>query len=343
MRRWCSSIIAPPSPPGSEAFVLAVKEGDRQEVRRRLKCTFLRRRELLNSSDSEGVPCLHWAVRNSNREMLRLLVRKGASLGSVDSEGRSVVHQAARARDRDVMAFLLDNGGTSQEIINQKTKHGHTPLHTAVRADGPEIVSLLLESGADVNITDTQGWSPLHLAVIRGHSDCVVSILHFGIKVDMMTRGWTSLHLAALTDRVDIVSLLINGGADTSLINGQGKTALDIARESDNGKTAAIILEREFQSGLCLPTPPHTPATPRTNIATLERWRQELARDLGRFDQDDLHDEDSDSDNDNDNPNFEVEKSKLIEQIENVRQKQIADIKTKIQNESKKHEECVSR
>ena len=294
----------------------------------------------MNSKDQCGVPALHWAVRSSNTEMLRLMLRKGADVRTVDSRGETVLHQAARGRDRDLLQLLLDNGGNCRDLINQKTKHGHSPLHTAVRNDRAELVSLLLEHGADINMTDGQGWSALHLAVIRGHSDCVVSILHLATRVDLMTRGWTSLHLAALTDRVDIVSLLINAGADTSLRNAQGKTPLDIARDGDNAKTAAIILEREFQSGLPLPSPPPTPAS-ETKLATLERWRAELSRDLSRFDKDDLQDEEElDIATE---PIFEEEKSKLIQQIEKVKQRQVADLKTKIKDETIKHEESLLR
>ena len=156
----------------------------------------------MNSKDQCGVPALHWAVRSSNTEILRLMLRKGADVRTVDSRGETVLHQAARGRDRDLLQLLLDNGGNCRDLINQKTKHGHSPLHTAVRNDRAELVSLLLEHGADINMTDGQGWSALHLAVIRGHSDCVVSILHLATRVDLMTRGWTSLHLASLNIQI---------------------------------------------------------------------------------------------------------------------------------------------
>ena len=154
-----------------------------------------------------------------------------------------------------------------------------------------------------------------------------------------MTRGWTSLHLASLTHREDIVSLLINAGASTSLTNGQGKTPLDIARESDNEKTAAIILEREFQAGASLPSPPPTP-TSSTRLATLDRWRLELSEDLARLDNDDLQEEELD---DHLVFNFEEEKSRLIQQIEKVKQKQVDNLTGKIKEESKKHDDCLWR
>ena len=343
MRRWCSNILTPVSHPASQPLLEAVQAGDHLEVRRRLSSTFLRRRELLNSTDEAGLTALHWAVSGNNMEMVRLLLSKGASLKVIDNEGQSVLHSAVRTNNRELLAVLLHNGGSSPDFINQKTKLGRTPLHLAVRNDHPEIVTLLLEEGADGNITDSQGWSCLHLAVIRGHSDCLVSLLHQGVDVDQLTRGWTSLHLASLTNREDILSLLINAGASTALTNGQGKTPLDIARESDNGKTAAIILEREFQSGTSLPTPPPTP-TPTNKLATLDRWRLELTRDLARYDDDDLQEEESDLLHEHNLVhNFEEEKSRLIQQIEKVKEKQVENLRRNIKEESKKHDDCLVR
>ena len=343
MRRWCSSIITQASHPASQALLEAVQAGDQREVRRRLSSTFLRRRELLNCSDQGGLTALHWAVTSNNLEMVRLLLSKGASLKVRDNEGQSVLHTAVRTNNRELLAVLLHNGGSSADFINQKTVEGRTPLHLAVRNDQPEMVTLLLEEGADVKITDGQGWSCLHLAVIRGHSDCVVSLLHQGVDVDQLTRGWTSLHLASLTQREDILSLLINAGASTSLTNGQGKTALDIARDSDNGKTAAIILEREFQSGASLPSPPPTP-TPTTKLATLDRWKMELAKDLARFDEDDLQEEEcEDLTEQNRVLSFQEEKSRLVQQLEKVKQKQVENLTGKIKEESKKHDDCLLR
>ena len=347
MRRWCSSILTPPtsSHPASPGWLEAVKAGEVREVRRRLGSTFLRRRDLLASSDEAGLTALHWAVSSSKTEMVRLLLSKGASLGLTDREGETAVHSAVRTNNRELLALLLSSGGSSGDFINQKTTQGRTPLHLAVRSDHPEMVTLLLEEGADPDITDAQGWSCLHLAVIRGHSDCVVALLHQGVRVDRMTRGWTSLHLASLTHREDLVSLLINAGASTSLTNGQGKTALDIARDSDNEKTAAIILEREFQSGASLPSPPPTPAA-NSRLATLDRWRLELSRDLARFDNDDLEEEELDTPDppqQTPGPNFQEEKARLVQQIERVKQKQVDNLTNQIKEESRKHDDCLLR
>ena len=344
MRRWCSSILllsASHNSASQARLVEAVQAGDVREVRRRLRSG---RELLLNSRDEDGLTALHWAVSCNNLELVELLLSKGAQPGLTDSLGQTGLHRAVRTHNRELAALLLQNGGRPQPgLINQKCGAGRTPLHLAVRDNQPEMVSLLLEEGADVSLTDRQGWSCLHLAVIRGHSDCLVALLHQGVNVDQMTRGWTSLHLASLTQREDITSLLINSGASTSLTNGQGKTPLDIARESDNGKTAAIILEREFQAGASLPSPPPTPTT-TTKLATLDRWRLELARDLARLDEDDLQEEELDSLTEHNQVlNFQEEKSRLIQQIENVKQKQVENLTRQIKEESKKHDDCLLR
>ncbi|HJZ58755.1 MAG TPA: ankyrin repeat domain-containing protein, partial [Gemmataceae bacterium] len=56
--------------------------------------------------------------------------------------------------------------------------------------------------------------TPLHLAVVHGHSDVVEYLIQRGADVNADSGGgWTPLHLAARTDRLDIVKLLVESGA----------------------------------------------------------------------------------------------------------------------------------
>ena len=181
------------------AWLYLQQAGDQREVRRRLSSTFLRRRELLDCRDEEGgLTALHWAVRSNNTEMVRLLLSKGASLQVTDNEGQTALHRAVRTNNRELLTVLLRSGGSSGDVINQKTKAGRTPLHLAVRSDQPEMVTLLLEEGADAGIPDAQGWSCLHLAVIRGHSDCVVSLLHQGGRYSQARLSLKYFHSNAM-------------------------------------------------------------------------------------------------------------------------------------------------
>lgn len=126
------------------------------------------------------------------------------------NHGRSLV-EAAREGNSAVVKLLLDTPG-----VNANTKsetEGQTPLHLAVWHGPEEIVKLLLDNpGVDVNLPNKQGQTPLHLAVSRGHTAAVLLLLQTpGIEVNADDRyGHTPLRSAAVHGREYIAQLLLD-------------------------------------------------------------------------------------------------------------------------------------
>ncbi len=57
--------------------------------------------------------------------------------------------------------------------IDQADQHGWTAMHVAAWQGYPTLVRTLLESQAQVNVYDNAHLTPLHLAAMAGHRDCV--------------------------------------------------------------------------------------------------------------------------------------------------------------------------
>jgi len=74
----------------------------------------------------------------------------------------------------EVVEFLLEHGADP----NIKNNDGSTPLHYA--ADNSKVVEVLLEHGADLNIRDKYGATPLHDAAENGHPEVVELLLEHG-------------------------------------------------------------------------------------------------------------------------------------------------------------------
>jgi len=121
-------------------------------------------------------------------------------------------------RDGDielVQALLLYNNGAD---INIQDKQGWTPLHWAARYGREATVELLLDKGADINIQDKQGWTPLHWAAYNGHEAIVQLLLAKGADASLQNiDGWTPLHYAVLNGYVAIAQLLLAKGANVNL------------------------------------------------------------------------------------------------------------------------------
>jgi len=94
-----------------------------------------------------------------------------------------------------------------------------------------EAVKQYLADGVDVNAKDKRGFTPLHLAAIKGHKGIAKLIVTKGADVNAKDKlGWTPLLWAAGSGHKEIVELLISKGADVNAKNDEGKTPLDRAK-----------------------------------------------------------------------------------------------------------------
>ena len=106
--------------------------------------------------------------------------------------------------------------------INSKYTAGWTLLHIAINKKHTEIAQLLIEKGADVNIRDNQGRTPVHLAVETGQKAIVEALIAKGADLNVMdTRADNALTLARKNNQTEITELLLKNGAkepDLSLL-----------------------------------------------------------------------------------------------------------------------------
>ena len=84
------------------------------------------------------------------------------------------------------------------------TSQGQSDLFDAARYGASEKIQSLLDSGADPNAEDNNGWTALMIAAIHGHSTIVEILLDAGAYIDQKDNaGWTALMLAALEGQAE--------------------------------------------------------------------------------------------------------------------------------------------
>ena len=116
--------------------------------------------------------------------------------------------------------------------VNGLDSLDQTALLAAISHNSLDEVQLLLAHGADVNLADNAGWTPLHYAAWFASSSVVLKeLLDHGASIDARNgRGITPLYFASVTGHEAQVRLLLERGADRSLASTSGYTPLRAAK-----------------------------------------------------------------------------------------------------------------
>lgn len=106
------------------------------------------------------------------------------------------------------------------QLVNGKaTIYGIAPVHNAVAnthtSHSNNMLNQVLEMEADVNVTDTNGWTPLHHAAQYGELEAITSLIKRGASVHIFSnKGYFPIHVAALNNQSKAIKLLVEYGAN---------------------------------------------------------------------------------------------------------------------------------
>ncbi len=216
---------------------------------------------------------LDQAAGGGRKDIVQLLIAKGANVNTKTDEGSTPLHSAAANEHENIAELLIAKGAD----VNAKKKNGLTPLHLATGSGwqgGYEIAKLLISKGADVNVNskgDMNGGPPLHNAAREGRKETIKILIANGADVHAKSNGGTTpLHAAAngrripryrpgqpdhgisgeqIADLLIIVETLIAKGADVNAKTDKGTTPLDSAILGKNKETTDLLRKHGGKTG----------------------------------------------------------------------------------------------
>jgi uncharacterized protein len=176
------------------------------------------------------------AIRQDDASIVKDLLQRGFDPNTLDSKKLHGLFLALRAPSPKVAKILIN---TSKIDLNSMSPDGETPLMMAVFKGLNELAIEMIEKGADVNQT---GWTPLHYAATAGNVQLIKVLLEKHAYIDAESPNKTTpLMMAAQYGTAGAVKLLLEEGADASLKNSLGLTAIDFAQQANKQDSMDII------------------------------------------------------------------------------------------------------
>lgn len=165
--------------------------------------------------------------RLDSHEILKLLVEQGANLEIKNNVKRGCINAAIQTLDPSRVKFILKLGVGN---LNVNDAYDNPPLHYAVENYSIEMISDLIEHGADVNFRDSSGRTPFTTALCRQDNSVLELLLSSGASLeDFDIFGDTPLNYSCTFGFMSSVKFLVENGASLTSRNFRGMTPLQSA------------------------------------------------------------------------------------------------------------------
>ncbi|XP_023313891.1 ankyrin-2-like [Trichogramma pretiosum] len=178
----------------------------------------------VDARDKLGRTPLQWAVARDLRATAAYLLRRRADPNLADNNGWTPLHILCHRNNNDFLrAFFEINEETNREVRIDAANHlGKTPLHLAVEYGHEDLIGLLLKKGANPNLGDKDGWTPLHMMCKKRDLSRFTTIffetcreIDRRVEIDAVDKlDRTPLQWAVASLFPNVVDALLDQGAD---------------------------------------------------------------------------------------------------------------------------------
>lgn len=213
----------------STGFFEAIRQGNQQEVERRLRLS----PDLIHARE-DGLSPILVAAYHQEPEIASFLAEKTVALTIFEAAAIGKIHHIIRLLARE------------PELVNAYAEDGFQALGLACYFGHFEVAEYLVKAGAPINAPSRNSLraAPIQSAAAAGHIDIVRMLLENRADPNVREQGgYAPLHAAAQNGDEEMIRTLLYGGADLNIKSKDGKTPLDLANEAGHTKTVALLKE----------------------------------------------------------------------------------------------------
>ena len=222
---------------GFNPFQMAAYKGNLPLVQKLLEIM----PELLETKNRYGNTGLNFAAVADRDSVVRYLVEYGANVNNKGYLGRSVISMGLTGFfNPDLLSFLIENGAD----CSVGDDNGDLPVHFAAETDQIRSIEILLQHcGESLDVANNNGETPLIKAAMKGKENIVKHLMANGAESSKATsNGETALHYAARNGHLKALKALLDN-ADPEMTDKDGNTILHVASKDNKAEIVRHLLE----------------------------------------------------------------------------------------------------
>jgi len=208
---WSSTAKAQDPPSATEVsqytgIMAAAAKGDATTIK-----NLIAKGESLDIRDNHGRTPLHVAVFGGHHEVMRVLANAGVDPNALDNDRYDIVTIAAVENDIPTLKMSLELGGSAKNVTS---RYDGTALIAAAHLGHFEVVQILINAGAPLDHINNLGWTALIESIVLGdggkrHLETLKALVDAGANVNIADqRGQTPLSLARSREYAKMMSIL---------------------------------------------------------------------------------------------------------------------------------------
>jgi len=196
----------------------------------------------VNTQDEFNRTYLMHSTLNRDFPLIKKLIELGADLELQDNSGETVLRLAIVFHiDKEIILYLIEHGAN----VNSANHRGVTPLIYTIYWNNISIANLLLDNGADINLSiGVDRLSPLMLALFRNRVELSYIFIDRGADINLVnSMGWNALIYAIILQDIFLIKKLLQRGAECNIVDLNGDNSLNFALRCRNPEIKTILIE----------------------------------------------------------------------------------------------------